>query len=62
MKKYAFTLSFTEPEVWIYKVVVEAYNINDAYYRAFYECARHLSLWQKAPSKLEISYIELEGR
>lgn len=61
MKKYEFTLFFTEPEVWVYKVVIYAYNLNDAYYEAFYDFAQHISQWHKAPSKLEISYIEKGG-
>lgn len=42
MKRYEFTYSFTEPEVHIYKVVVDAYNDADAYYQALYDIAMHL--------------------
>lgn len=60
MKKYEFTLSFMKPQVWVSKIVVEAFNLKDAYYEAFYQFAMHIRLWNVEPNRLEISYVELK--
>lgn len=59
MKIFEFTLSFMKPQVWVYKIMIEAYNVTDAYYRAFYEFSQHVRRWDIAPERLEISYREL---
>lgn len=61
MQKFKFTLSFMKPQVWVYDVVVEAYNVTEAYYRAFYEFAQHIRRWDITPERLEISYVEIKG-
>lgn len=63
MKKYEFILSYNTSEgAWKNKIVVEAYNENDAYYMAFYEFARHITLWGSVPKKCEITYKEIPYR
>lgn len=60
MKKFEFTLSFTKPEIWVYKVVIEASSLEDAYYRAFYEFADHVARYRIAPEALTIVYKEVK--
>lgn len=59
MKKYEFTLRFSEPDIWVYKTIVEAYSPHEAYCRAFYEFTFHILRWNIIPSTLTISYKEL---
>ena len=59
MKKYKFLLQFTEPEVWYYTIIIEASSTKDAYFRAFYEFADHITRWNLAPEELTISCEEL---
>ena len=42
MHRYEFTFSFMKPYVYVFKVEVDAYNDNDAYYQALYEIARNV--------------------
>ena len=59
MKKFEFTLSFTEPVVWEHKIIIESTDLAMAYHDAMWCFAIHICYYDPKPTKLEISYREL---
>lgn len=59
MKKFEFTLSFTKPVIWVYKIIIEATDLSMAYYDAMRVFAVHIVYYDPKPENLEISYREL---
>ena len=59
MKKFEFTLSFMKPQVWVYKIIIDAETLEQAYRIVFYEFAEHIHRWDICAKRLEISYVEL---
>lgn len=60
MYRYEFTFSFDKPWIYVYKVVVDAFNDGDAYYSALYEIARHVSNLTafEAPGKAKLTCVK----
>ena len=59
MKRFEFILSFTEPEPWMDKVIIEATDKNLAYYDAFCYFAIHIAMYDCKPEKIKITCKEL---